>query len=344
MGTDLRKLIRLMLESDETVPTSRDFVSYDPFSHRQATIESVAKDVAEELELSNLRYLSRSKRLYGAYTFAAIDERNENVVLKIQPVNEIEGYKRAQQMISRLPNHVSRHMPVIYKIRTLDELGVPLPSDDFGNSENLGIIVMERLEQLPGNMFDLITEPATSSMQSLRSLISDHQAFGDMVDNVIEKNERTISSVISKSDRKVDKLQELERLRKMLKSIAFSPESVVGDESTMISVTDGLNDTVQEKVRLWCRALGITKPGAIQTLTKMLMSTVSTVLGRRAVPKEPTRTSPGALGRVKGIRELVRALEDLKRLNINPSDVHGNNIMLRPETGELVLADLGHFK
>jgi len=30
-------------------------------------------------------------------------------------------------------------------------------------------------------------------------------------------------------------------------------------------------------------------------------------------------------------------------MNINPDDLHGNNIMMRPETGELVLADLGHF-
>ena len=98
-----------------------------------------------------------------------------------------------------------------------------------------------------------------------------------------------------------------------------------------------------EKIELWYRGLGVTRPGTIQSLSQMIMSSILTFLGRRAVPKEPTKDVAGPLGRIKGIRDLVRALDDLKSMNINPSDVHGNNIMIRPETGELVLADLGHF-
>jgi hypothetical protein len=55
------------------------------------------------------------------------------------------------------------------------------------------------------------------------------------------------------------------------------------------------------------------------------------------------KQSPGPLSRIRGVRELMTAIEDLKSMNINPDDLHGNNIMMRPETGELVLADLGHF-
>lgn len=343
MQNSLRKLIRLMLESDVTAPLPASFIPSDPFAQRRTKIESVAKDVAKEMGLADVRYLSRSKRLYGAYTFSAVDERNENVILKIQPLNEIEGYKRAQQAIARLPDRVARHMPVIYKIRTLEDLGVPPPSDDFGNPEDLGIIVMERLEELPGNMFDLITQPATRSIHSLGSLVSDREAFSAVIDEAMSRSKRAIDAAIASAPRKSDPVEEFSRLKKMLVSASYDPEVTDQGSGIMLSAIDGLRSAIGKKVELWCRALGITRPGSIQSLNQMIMSSITSLLGRRAVPKEPTKEAPGPLGRIKGVRELVSALEDLKSMNIKPSDVHGNNIMLRPETGELVLADLGHF-
>jgi hypothetical protein len=343
MQRSLRKLIRLIIESDETLPSPQNLAPVDPHAARRSKMDSLATDVARKLDLADVRYLSKSKRLYGAYTFSAVDDRNENVILKIQPENELAGYLRAQQIISRLPNRVARHLPMIYKVRTLGELNIRPPTDEFGTPENLGVIVMERLEELPGNMFDLITQPATKSMRSLESLVRDRQAFNDMIDEAMKKSERSIDSAIKNSTRKVDRDEEVERLRTMLRSASYSSEVTDDSEGAMISAIDGLSSVVWEKVNLWCRNLGVTKPGSIQSLTQMLMSSMSTLLGRRAVPKEPTRDVAGPLGRTKGIRELVKALDDLKSMNIKPSDVHGNNIMIRPETGELVLADLGHF-
>jgi hypothetical protein len=343
MQNSLRKLIRLMLESEGTAPLPASFVPRDPFVQRRATIESVAKDVAAELGLADVRYLSRSKRLYGAYTFSAVDERNENVILKIQPQNELEGYRRAQQMIARLPDRAARHMPLIYKVRTLEELGVPPPSDDFGKPEELGAIVMERLEELPGNMFDLITQPATKSMQSLESLVRDREAFTAFVNDSMARSKRAVESATRNASRPIDTEEEFDRLRRMIISVAYDPEVTAQSGEITISAIDGLSAAVNKKVDLWCRALGITRRGSIQSLAQMIMSAMTSILGRRAVPKEPTKDVAGPLGRVKGVRDLIRALDDLKSMNINPSDVHGNNIMIRPETGELVLADLGHF-
>ncbi len=281
--------------------------------------------------------------MYGAYTFSAVDERNENVILKIQPLNELEGYRRAQQVIVRLPDRVARHMPSIYKIRTLNDLGVSPPLDDFGTPEDLGVIVMERLEELPGNMFDLITQPATKSIHSLGSLVSDREAFAAVIDEAMKRSKRSIDAAIASAPRRSDPDEEFERLKKMLISAAYDPEVTDQGSGIMLSAIDGLRSAVGKKVELWCRPLGISRPGSIQSLSQMIMSSITSLLGRRAVPKEPTKEAPGPLGRIKGVRELVGALEDLKSMNVKPSDVHGNNIMLRPETGELVLADLGHF-
>lgn len=332
-----------MLESDATAPLSPDFIPYDPTAERKKKMEATAEEVADKLDLADVRYLSRSKRPYGAYTYAAVDERNENVILKIQPKSELDGYIRAQQMISRLPDRVARHMPVIYKVRTLDEIGVRPPHDDFGNPEELGVIVMERLEELPGNMFDLITQPATRSMHSLESLIRDRDAFTALIDDALTKYRRSIEAAIIGAPRQSNVIEETDRLKKMLISVAYNPNITNQSGGIMLSTVDGLRDAVAEKIELWYKALGVTRRGAIQSLTQMIMSSIISILGRRAVPKEPTKDVAGPLGKVKGIRDLVKALEDLKSLNINPSDVHGNNIMMRPETGELVLADLGHF-
>ena len=342
MRKNLRELIRLMVESDGSSP-SPEPAQVDPREFRKSKIEEAAAEIARKLRLVDVRFLSRSKRRQGAYTFSAIDERNENVVLKIQPESELAGYIKAQQMIVRIPRRTARHLPMIHKIRTFDELGMKPVVDQQGAPEKLGVIVMERLEEVPGNMFDMITEPATESVRSLVSLINDRRAFNEMIDEVIRKSRNAILSTIKKSDRRVKDEDEVERLRMMLRSTAFSPESLDIDPDFMINATDALSAVVWEKVELWCKNLGITKPGVVQTLAKTLIGSIEVLLGRRAVPKEPSREAPGALGRIKGIRELVKALDDLKSLKLKMSDVHGNNIMIRPETGELVLSDLGHF-
>ncbi len=368
MSLELRKLIRLMIEADVTNPlppatnASRVIrrkagelnqrqttavpdpsLTEDPKETRKKKMDQTIREVAKSLRLADVRYLSRSARLYGAYTYSAVDERNENVVVKLQPIVEIEGYRKAQQVISRLPDRVARHLPIIYKVRTLDDLGISGPVDDFGYPEALGVIVMERLEELPGNMFDMITQPPTKSMQSLKSLLKDRAAFNDMIDEAIKKSERAIDAAISESPKRVDRDEEVERLRVMLRSASYSDEITDESGGMMLSATDGLSALIWEKTTLWCRGLGVTRSGRIDTVARTIIGSMSSLLGRRAVPREPSRDVAGPLGRLRGVRELVKAIEELKNMNIKPADVHGNNIMIRPETGELVLADLGHF-
>ena len=157
------------------------------------------------------------------------------------------------------------------------------------------------------------------------------------------RSKRAVENAVRGASRPADPDEEFDRLRRMIISAAYDPDVTAQSGSIVISAIDGLGVAVDKKVELWCHALGITRRGSIQSLSQMIMSAMKSILGRRAVPKEPTKETAGPLGRISGVRDLVRALDDLKSMNINPSDVHGNNIMIRPETGELVLADLGHF-
>lgn len=338
---NLRDLIAMMIESDATVRIPKGDTQHGQIDKRKIDLDRIAKDVANKLSLSDIRYLSKSKRPLGAYTFSAVTDNYENVILKIQPEDELHGYRKAQQVISKLPKSVSRHLPIIYKIRTLDEINVTPPYNDLGKPEKLGVIVMERLEELPGNMFDLITKSPMVSNRSLRSLINDRSAFRLVVDRAIEVSKPSIDRSISRSKKNLDVDDERDRLRSMLVSVAY--DTAIVNQADEDLTFDILKDSITSKIELWGRGLGINNPNHVFLISQGIISTIRGLLSRRAVPIEPTIEKAGALGGILGIKEFVKALDDLKAMRIFPADVHGNNIMLRPETGELVLSDLGHF-
>lgn len=335
MRDELTKLVRLMLEADEKEDPE---VLRMKRAERKQTMEKFASMLAGRLNLTNVRYLARSKRLEGAYTFSAIDENNENVVLKLQPYNELEGYRKLKKLTERLPDEVSRHLPVIHHILVPSSVGISM--NDVGLSQPFGIIVMEQLEELPGNLFDLITEPPIKSARSLNALIKDRETFAEIVNVAVDRARKSINSAISKSTRKVNPDEEFERLRKMLISASYDPEISQEEDDLVIY---GLRKAFSKKVELWYKGLGVTHTGHVYSLVQMIINEILMPLGRRAIPKEPGHERPGALSKIKGVRELMKAIEFLKSVKVNLSDVHGNNIMLRPGTGEMVLADLGHF-
>lgn len=339
MSKNLKALMRLILESERTPVVKR----VDMLEERKKKMDTLARMAAKKLGLVDVRFIARSSRFFGAYTYGAVNDDHMNVILKLQPASEIEAYKRIHQMAHRLPHNVAIHLPTIYKVVMLERLLPMVPYELEPDVQDLGVIVMERLEELPGNMFDLITQPVTKSTHSLASLASDREAFASVIDEAMKKSRRAIESTISGAPRQSNPADEFDRLKKMLVSAAYDPMMTAQDDESSTSSIERLRSAIGKKIELWCKALGITRMGSIQSLTQMIVSSITSMLGRRAVPREPTEETPGPLGKVRGIKELVSALDDLKSMNINPSDIHGNNIMIRPETGELVLADLGHF-
>ena len=52
----------------------------------------------------------------------------------------------------------------------------------------------------------------------------------------------------------------------------------------------------------------------------------------------------GVMSSSKLLTSLRNAIKYMTDHGIFVSDLHGNNFMLRPETGDIVIADLGHFE
>jgi hypothetical protein len=333
-----------MLEMEKT-PVMTPIKRLNPFDVRKEKMAMIAQLVGKQLGMADIRFLSKSTRLFGAYTYAAVDKNNENVVIKIQPANELDGYRRARQIISRLPSDIAIHLPTIYKVAMLEDILHTIPDEIENDVPDLGVIVMERLEELPGNMFDMITSAPKSSDQSLQSFLNDREAFTAIVNDVIAKKMGLITSVINRhSVRKdIDIDSAIERLRMQIGRSAFTTERKKDQEQSSPSLFDTFIKQVMTEIDLWCLGMGISDKSARNNIARQLSDTITSALGKRAVPREPKSEKAGPLSRAKGIKELITAINKLIDMDIEPSDLHGNNIMIRPESGELVLADLGHF-
>lgn len=336
-----KELIRLLAQDEETPRVTSAHT--DHHAKRKNEMEEIAAAAGHALGLLGLRFISRSSRLNGAYTYSAINQRHENVVLKIQPINEVEGYKKVQRLAARLPPDVAIHLPTIYQIRPLEALLHGPIAVRLANLDGLCAIVMERLEELPGNLFQLITQPPKKSKQSLNALLNDRTAFAKVISDVVDRKSYTIVSILNRHSiyKNVDPDVALSQLKKQIGRAMYSPASrqAVADAD----FSSGLIGQTQEEIKLWCLGAGISNKAAQTNIAKQISDSLDTMLGLRTIPKEPGSEKSGPLGDVKGIDKLLIAIKKLGALGIEPSDLHGNNIMLRPDSGELVLADLGHF-
>jgi len=331
----LRETIRSILYEIEATGVQPQFNLIDRFEERKEKIDKIAKDVASVLNLVDIRFLARSPRLQGAYTYSAVDSKYRNVILKIQSTDEIGGYSNVQQIRSEVSPATRNHLPIIFIVKTLKSLGI----DD---NDSLCAIVMERLEELPGNMFELISASPVRSKISFNALIRDRKAFTMIIDNIIELTRKSIIDVLKVVQRKIDIDVEISRLRNMLISASLSIVEP-SDSKASSSIIQALMSQINNKIDLWCTGLDIRDSLEKDILKSEYEKLLKFKLSSRAVPKEPLIQNPGALGNISGIKELISAIDELKSMNIKPQDLHGNNIMLRPETGELVIADLGHF-
>lgn len=342
MAQSFIKQLYLMLETEKT-PVIAPIKRQNPFDARKEKMEIIAILVGKQLGMVGIKFLSRSERLFGAYTYAAVDKNNENVVIKIQPANELNGYRKARQIISRLPSDIAIHLPTIYKVAMLEDILHTIPDDLENDVPDLGIIVMERLDELPGNMFDMITSAPKNSGQSLQSFLNDREAFAAVVNDVIAKKIGMITSVINRySVRKdIDIDSAIDKLRMQIGRAAFTTR--LKKDPMRLNPFDTFISQVMEEIELWCFGIGISDKSAMNNVSRQVSDAIASALGKRAVPKEPKTEKAGPLSRSKGIKELIVAINKLIEIDIEPSDLHGNNIMIRPGSGELVLADLGHF-
>ena len=224
-------------------------------------------------------------------------------------------------------------IPRIYAAGYFEDIGYKPPTrlaNDFG------YIVMEELESMPSNMAHFLQEFGSES-ESLRILKDHGTLLLDIVNGSIDSIAESLENSLTKDgstkeevfDKKLDLLNKLKEVCffkiKSLNSLGYNGLDKDGKD---------IYDIFQD---IFTKVLGEDlKKGDIEDLslraTRALLSEVN------LTPVDSSYNLNTPLG--KHFKEARRELDDL---GIDPRDLHAENIMLRPGTGEIVISDLGHF-
>jgi hypothetical protein len=297
---------------------------------------TVAHDVAEILGLHTPAFLGSSARSRfgrGAYAFSVSNDAGESLILKIGLSGEISPYQKAMRLFGDDPPSV---IPKIYAAGYFDDIGYK-PPVDLANS--FGYIVMEELEPMPGNMAGFLQELGGGE-ESFRILKDDKNELRRLINSSVE---RIRPSLFVK-----------------LNSPLLSDDEVT---SKVDQISSDYKEELWNKSNEWVGSknrdefMNLIYHDFYHVLLSVLHSEISKGdINTIGVNNLSERAAAGFLGSVNvapvessyvlntplgnHFRMAVRELEDL---GIDPADLHADNIMMRPGTGEIVISDLGHF-
>ena len=327
------KLKRLQLaERSELTesPNPRDIDSTD------AWMMTVAHDLSEILGLHHPAFIGfsgvRGRFASGAYAFSASNDSGESVVLKIGLAVEIRPYQKIMDLFGDNPPSI---IPRIYAAGYFEDIGYKPPvklANDFG------YIVMEELESMPSNMAHFLQEFGSEG-ESLRVLKDYGTLLLDLVNGSIDSIDELLERCLTKEkdgspkeeilDKKLDLLNKLKEICffkiKSLNSLGYNNLDKDGKD---------IYDIFQD---IFDKVLGEDlKKGDIEDLSLRAARALLSEVNLTPVNSSYNLNTP--LG--KHFKEARRELDDF---GIDPRDLHADNIMLRPGTGEIVICDLGHF-
>lgn len=314
--------------------------------------------------------LEVGKRL-GAGVFStayeAIARDGRPVVVKLSAsADEYKPYLKVKQVSNRLPGYIAKHLPEVLVAETLEDVFQSKMRseenyDDDSNDEGdapWSIVIMEPLKPLGNEL----------KQRLLRYSIKDAGAE-ERKNRAIRINEELWDSVIRAAFVNVGQKARMPLL----------PPGSAASEREMIKIAQGAarrgNTSVPKGE--WRRAVGFISPNEKlmkiihtigdeleyflrrrapdETYMSKIVRYVSTVIVTIAsgvedmefptyYVKSPSVNAPGMLQipETKGLMRAVSALASIYP-DMKWGDLHGNNLMLRPATGDIVISDLGFF-
>lgn len=328
LGSGIKRLQLAERPEVMTIPEAKDIRSINDW------MLTVAAEVSEILGVHTPAFLGSSGRnLYGrgAYAFSVSNDEGKSRVLKIGLAGELEPYKKIKERFGDNPPSI---LPVIYLAASFDEIGYEPPPSGLRNS--FGVILMEELVPMPPNMAEFLQNRGGEE-ESFRILKDSGSELVEIINSSAEKSKSFLEFQLRKmklSDKEAeDKAGEL--------LMTFKEEVFFGLKKVTNLVTGGLNPggkdlyTIIREIStpiFGSHLKGQTVEEVADGFTRILLLKVVDA------PADSGYTLNTALG--KHFRKALRELEDL---GIDPRDLHADNIMLRPETYEIVISDLGHF-
>lgn len=302
----------------------------------------VADDLSEILNLHAPAFIGASSRaIYerGAYAFSASNDAGESVVMKILPENELNPYIwiTEKKEFSKL-----KIMPKVYFAASFQKLNYKPP---FELSNKFGVVVMEELIEAPKDLLNLLTEDSFDP-NNLRLLLNDKKTILNIinicVNNFINifKFELNLYKDI-KADRKKEIINNasvtiFDEIRKLFYSL---DKYVFPDErhDIYLYIRKSLSDIISKyikNIKEFDEIDFYSMNNIIDSVVNCIDTNLSSTANNSLVQYKSN---------IPGAKEFYESLKELENYGVYSNDLHSGNIMIRPSTGEIVIADIGHF-
>lgn len=239
--------------------------------------------------------------------------------MKVTEANDTKAYAQIQNVYSGLDVDARKALPVIYFTSTAGNTGVvimellsPLSSGElvaaFGRKykhQATIIVVSEIMRVIKTNWKDWLVQAIETTNFQI--------PFGDL-----STLESAIETAIDSESRTFKRRQGIDRVMKSITSVVTT------------AITDTLGRDSSELALNW------------QSIaTRLLQGSFS---GPVDIPYRATKELDPDQAGSEATKQLIHRLNVLQREGIIWEDVHEDNVLMRPATGELVVADVGLFE
>lgn len=357
MPHTLRNLIRTLIKEE---PTGKQAAKAVP-GHGAVEAKRIEQDRHAAAILKTLGLYAERRLGAGAngIVYLASRDDGQRIAVKLTTQNEGEEYLKVKIVREKMPDNLKKHMPIVHFVEKL-------PARPGGFVEAIGI---ELLRPLPTVVSDRLLRPAGASPAAMQDVLRNEEILVKIFRTAAKK--MGASAVAKDASRHIDVSRLLTNVEsKMLQG--KMPSDYQYDQIRKEVQVRG-RDWADREYSLkgkklavmagaWMGKLssdaGVPGPTARLLGTNLALMVVqelqSTAMGI-ANPKDPDvsnwinrghgifSTLPGAEA-IPGAESLGAALQTMAELGLSWRDLHKDNVMMRPSTGDIVVSDFGNFR
>ena len=368
---DFKRLNNMEFLDEESNKNMRESLDYKQDTDRW--IRLVVNDLCKIIGLNSPMFLGSSRRAVasgsGAYAFSASSNKGEPAVIKIVLEGELQPYKEMIQKYNSIDEKHRFILPKVYLAKTFGELGYSPP--EKLTTSRFAVVVMEELEKMPQEMIDIYFSRTPKGEEiidgeNLRYFINDKESLRSLISEIfnIEIKFRIIDEVsLDKISFKenIDDEEKKYILNMLFNNIKlyfediftkklsssnydYSNNSFDLEQDVKYSMKNALDNSFQDfsqKISISSNEIQNNINYSIGEFA--LAFTKKLISDRTVITAIPMPERKLLSNRFKSITKVKEAIDSLSLYGIYASDLHMENIMIRPSTGDLVISDIGHF-
>ena len=313
--------------------------SSDSFYHVEVD-ESLAREVAENLGLELIKYLS-SGSLTSAFKVKNPETGNILVLKLSDRSKEYEAYAKVKAVAAHLPPELAKHLPDVYlatNAGSYPRLSKFVAADS--KRRELSVIVTEFLVPMRKEVDD------KNFVYADVSRLQDPAVVHNIVKTVMQG---TLSSDAAPAVREIaKKFYDAIGFDVLLKEIVAKMITLPTDSISLhTEIYTAITSMLRNHNKKLATLLG-PKASSRQAVVFTLGATIAEGIANHLNAPETEQLELSSEQQItphSSVGDKFKELHDaLDKLGILTRDVHRGNVMMRPSTGDLVISDVGLFK